>query len=277
MPLDKTQMMKVLKEVLPNCSMTKGMTPFQLYCCLESSLLSVAGAIVVKITLKDRQELKFIAQTENGKTVLTSMDCLATDCGDGINFEFLPEILTKLSELNLPVTAIQFPHAFMIKGRATGVAYRAHFNHLVIYKDSTDKINASLIDSATNPLGVHNPVPGLNWLMSNSILSGKELIQTKVLRLMATDEAKQALKSLCGLPNVDKIQVTNPVITMKQPTTGDKRCGIYTLASIASLIKYMTSEESVTINGVAKVANEAHQLLNEKEMLDISQQQVFTY
>jgi|GEM_PF-2466509 len=270
MPFGKAELNKVLKDVLPSCSITKGMVPSQLGMCLESQLLAVDGAQEVKITLENLQELRFIIQTENNKTVLTSLDCLASDCHDGVDVELLPEIIAKLDALNLQATAIQFPHAFMVKGRFTGIAYRAHFNHLVIYKDNTNSIHASVIDSTFNPFGVFNPVPVLNWLASNSILSGKELIQVKLVRLLGKNEVKNTLQRVFNGDKDTKVSVTDTITTNAQPSMGDKRCGIYTFSSIATLISYVTSQTPLTLDGIKKEVTEAHLSLNEQEMMDIS-------
>ncbi|MCL9685145.1 hypothetical protein [Legionella maioricensis] len=255
-----------LNKALTVCPATIGMMPSSLSSQIEK-YMSANTSDNVTIKLNNGETLKFLVHKENNKTVLSSVDNLASNCKDGVATEMLPEILTKLAEQQVHFTALQFPHAFMVKGRLSGMTYRAHFNHIVIYKDSSDNLNAGVIDSTINPIGVRNPIPVLGWLASNSIISGEELLQVKLTRLLGQPEAKTALQAMCDLPMAN---VISPILTYKQPSVGDKRCGIYTLNAMAELVNHILESDVVTTESITKTVTAAHQALNEPEMMKIS-------
>lgn len=224
----------------------------------------------INIQLSNGDAMQFMIHQGNGKTVLTAMDSLSSNCPDGTSVDFLPEILAKLAEQKIQFTALQFPHAFMVKGRFSATAYRAHFNHILIYKDASEQLIASIIDSTNNPVGISNPLPGLGWLMSNSLISGEELLQVKLIRLLSKPEAIDSLRACCTLQEDAQVMMTDPVFTSMQPSSGDKRCSIYALNTMTTLINYFTSARAAKSEDIKRIATEAHQELNEPEMMAIS-------
>lgn len=258
-----------LSKALVACPATVGIGPISLQYQMEE-LLPCEEKQQVSITLNDGANLRFLVHQDNGKTVLTSLTSLASGCYDGVSVDSLPEILAKLNESNVKCDALQFPHAFKVQGRITGKAYRAHFNHLVIYKDSSNQINASIIDSTVNPIGVSNPMPILGWLASSSLLSGEELLQTKLIRLLKQPALISSLQALSNLAEGTTVNVTDPIYTYKQPSCGDKRCAIYTLNAMTSLINYFTSSAETNTRGISGAVTAAHQELNEPDMMAIS-------
>ena len=253
---------------LSTCPAKKGVGAFTMAGYVNKHFSDTASQTIT-IKLDDGSSMQFLSHTENNKTVLSSMNSLASSCPDGVPVDKLPEILAKLAEQKVQFTALQFPHAFMIKGWLSGIAYRAHFNHIVIYKDSSDKLNAGVIDSSLNPFGIYNPVLG-GWV-STSILSGEELLQAKLTRLLGQPDARNALQDLCGIAG-DKVMVNmiSPIFTWKQPSTVDKRCSVYTLSSMAQLVNHILEDDKVTTESVTKTVTEAHQALNELQMMEIS-------
>lgn len=256
-----------LAAALEGCPATRGMGTISLQYLMKELLPSASS---LSITLSDNSSVEFLIHHDNEKTVLTSLNSLSSGCTDGVSLDFLPEILTKLNEKGVKFTALQFPHAFMVKGRVSSTVYRAHFNHLLIYKDSAEQLNASVIDSTMNPFGTSNPIPVLSWIMSTSILSGEELLSVKFQRLLLQKECIASLRELSSQPEVQKVILTNPIYTCKQPSIGDKRCSIYVLNAMVSLINYFTSEQEIQAKDIAAVVTEAHQALNEQEMMAIS-------
>ncbi len=258
-----------LNQALTDCPAKIGIGPYSLQAQIET-YFSPEASDRINIKLDDGKTMGFAVHTEKDKTVLSSVNSLSSNCNDGVSTNNLPEILVKLAEQKVHFTALQFPHAFKVNGRFSGTAYRAHFNHIVIFKDSDGQLNAGIIDSAANPLGVHNPIPVLGWLASNSILSGEELLQVKLTRLLRQPEATSALQSLCGLPADAKVNISSPILTYKQPTLIDKRCAIYTLNGMAELVNHLLADEQITTASVSKTVTAAHQALNEPEMMAIS-------
>jgi hypothetical protein len=260
-----------LSVALARCPAKNGIGVLSLKSCLSELVLSEAPYQAIQIQLSDGTMIQLASHQQNGKTVITSLDSLSSGCKkDGISMEFLPEILTKLAEQKIQFTALQFPHAFQVKGQFSGTAYRAHFHHLVIYKDSKDQLNASIIDSTRNPLGIYNPIPVLGWFVSSSIVSGEELLLPKLIRMLDKTESVNSLASLCDVASLAKVQVANPLLTCKQPSMGDKRCAIYVLNAMVSIINYITSEEPITAQGISETVTAAHQALNEPAMMAIS-------
>ncbi|BCA93769.1 hypothetical protein TUM19329_01300 [Legionella antarctica] len=258
-----------LGKALTACPAKKGIGPYSLQIQIESYFSSEASKINIKLDSGDTMD--FVEHTENDKTVLTSVNSLSSNCNDGVSTENLPKILAKLAEQKVQFTALQFPHAFKVNGRFSSIAYRAHFNHIVIYKDSDDKLNAGIVDSTMNPIGVHNPLPILGWLASNSIFSGEELLQVKLTRLLSQSEARNALQALCDLPAEVTVNTSSsPILTYKQPSTLDKRCAIYTLNGMAAFTNHILTDEKITTASVSETVTAAHQALNEPEMMEIS-------
>lgn len=251
------------------CPATYGMGPTSLEVHMKR-LLAVTDANLIDVTLSDGETMEFIMHQDNENIVLTSLSSLSSGCNDGVAVDRLPEILAKLHEQNITFTALQFPHAFMIKGRMSNLAYRAHFNHIVLYKDSANQLNASIIDSTINPIGISNPIPVLNWLISSSIVSGEELLLVKLTRLLAAQESIESLRALCNQPESKQVNITSPIYTQKQPSTGDKRCAIYTLNAMVHLINYFISGQEIKPRDISTIATAAHQALNEADMMAIS-------
>lgn len=258
-----------LSEALDACPATLGMGPLALSAQIESCLLPTASH-KIEIKLSTNFTMEFLVHTKNNKTILSSMDSLASNCEDGVAAELLPEILIKLAEQNIKFTALQFPHAFMVKGRFSGTSYRAHFNHILLYKDHKNTLNAVLIDSTKNPIGVYNPIPILGWLASSSLLSGEELLQTKLARLIQQKGVKNSLQNLCDLPVDILINIRPPILTYEQPTLNDKRCGIYTLNAMAELANHILSEDKITHESISETITTAHQALNTPKMFALS-------
>lgn len=257
-----------LSKALAVCPATVGMGPWSLKGELDTYLS--ANSEKINIKLDSGSIMEFLVHKENNKTILSSTNSLASNCNDGIPLDNLPEILAKLAEQKVQFTALQFPHAFMVKGRFSGTSYRAHFNHIVLYKDYADQLNAGIIDSTINPIGVHNPIPLLGWMASNSIFSGEELLQVKLTRLLRQPDASTALQIMCDLPTDTKANVISPILTYKQPSIGDKRCGIYTLSAMAALINHILADEVVTTASITTTVTTAHDALNTAEMMEIS-------
>ncbi|KTD30588.1 hypothetical protein [Legionella maceachernii] len=259
-----------LAKALTYCPAKIGIGPFTLKMCMADLFESPSEAKKFNIKLSSGDTLEFILHQDNNKTVATCLDSLSTHCNDGVSLEFLPEILTKIKERGIQLTALQFPHVFMVKGYYSDNTYRAHYNHIILYKDSSDRLNASIVESSINPLGVYNPIPVLGWLASNSIVSGDELLQVKLIRLLGKTEAIQSMRASFNLPSNAMPVITNPLVTSKQPTLGDKRCSMYVLNAMVGLINYITSDKSINTNEISKTIVEAHQQLNEKKMMAIS-------
>jgi len=253
-----------LGAALEKCPATTGMMPGELAFSIDEYLTPVTKKIT--IVLDDKERMDFLLHESNGKSVLTSNRCLASNTEDAVSIDYLPEILEKLSNQGIHFNALQFPHAFKVKGRVSEAAYRAHFNHIVIYKNASN-IYASIIDSTMNPIGVYNPVPYIACFFSKSVVSGEELQQVKLKRLLSQTNSITAVQTLMGISG--SINVTSPVLTNKQPTLGDKRCGIYVLSSMASLINGFISE-TVTTETIPTIVSQAHQTLNEPAMMKIS-------
>lgn len=262
-----------LAKALTYCNAAVGMPPSALSSCIESQVVTTSGEKqVVTISLSDGAAMRFLVNQGHNKTILTSYDCLISECF-GINIESIPEILSKLNQQNVKVNAIQFPLAFMVKGRITGKSYRAHFNHILIYKDAEEKLNARIIDSTLNPIGLHNPIPIIGSLFKTSILSGNELLQSKLATVLLNSASIAALSKICDLPRLAGVIIEDPLLTCLQPSLGDKRCGIYVLNAIAHIINLITSDKAITSNEISKVVHIAHTELNQAAMMAISYQE----
>ncbi|MDR3442416.1 MAG: hypothetical protein P4L65_05305 [Legionella sp.] len=259
-----------LGNALAGCPATKGIGPYSLKTYMTDHFLSSSQEKLLKIDLSSGDALQFVVHPKKGKTVITSLDSLSTECQEGVSLEFLPEIITKLKETGIQFTALQFPHAFMVKGRLSSATYRAHFNHIVLYKDSDSHLNVSIIESTINPIGIYNPVPVLGWFISNSLISGDELLQTKLMRVLAGAQTAESLRKCFDLSLESKVAVTGPILTYKQASTGDKRCSIYVLNAMAAFINCMTSDNKINTQRVSETATAAHQQLNEPDMMAIS-------
>lgn len=253
-----------LGAALETCPATIGMPAGGLSFAIDEYLKPVIEKIT--IILDNKEKMDFILHKNNAKSVLTSIRCLSSDTSDVLSMEHLPEILEKLSKQNVQFNAIQFPYAFEVNGWGTNIKYRAHFNQIVIFKNS-DSICAHIIDSTFNPIGIYNPLPVIGCFFQNSILSGKELQQVKLKRLLSQPSSINGLQTAMG--TTSNISVAAPILTNKQPTLGDKRCGIYVLSSMAALINGFLSE-TVTNETITTIVSQAHQTLNEPDMMKIS-------
>lgn len=260
-----------LAELLLKCPADKGMDTHGLHYHLKETL-SFSAIEEFTLELSDKNEMHFTVHTDNGKTVITSLSPLSTDCIGGISFEFLPEIIEKLSQRQ-EFTALQFPHAFTVSGWLTKTTYRMHFNHLLFYKDSANDLTACLIESTSNPIGLHSL---FGW-GATSIISGKELLQNKLIRLMSKDEVNESLKKSFALPDNSALLVNNkpsfvkdPVVTSKQASRGDRRCSIYVLNAMVTLINYFASNVNIKEEEIIQTVSDAHNELNTPEMRAIS-------
>lgn len=239
--------------------------------------------------------IRFLKQTENNKTVLTSTVCIkSTTAAHGIDIEQLPYVLTLLSRYiaaDENIVAIQFPIAFGVYGAITGGVYRSHFNQLLIYKTADNNLEAVIIDSTNNPIGIVNPA---SWIttgflgfrapvfITSSILSGEELLDSKFRRLLYSDMSTNALQIIFGVskdiaesisvqyPILTGVQATFPTVSLN-PASGpdelgvefisDKRCGIYVCKGFTNLINYFLADgaETVTLYSIRMVVIAAHQ------------------
>lgn len=168
-----------LQELLQECDVS-GITPSALSYCIDTFLKSNADDTPenFNIELDASNILSFLIHQSNNKKILTLKECLMTGTSYGIALDTLPEIFSKLDATDIKFDALQFPHGFMVEGRFSGTSYRAHFNFIVFYKDSNDRLNIQIIDSTNNPIGIINPI---STLFSTSIFSGKELLYNKFL------------------------------------------------------------------------------------------------
>lgn len=250
-----------ISEALEDCTEI-GMFPTTLAHSIYKFLSPTAQA-EINITLQNGMEMQFLLHHNGNKAVITSTHCLNSGCDTGVPVESLPEVVAKLNEQGVHFTALQFPQAFMVDGRFTGKARRAHFNHITIYSDSVGGLNASIVDSTMNPIGVYNPIPVIGAWLQTSIVSGEELLQAKLTRLLRQPDTVRSLQNMMDLKMDTAVHVTTPILTYKQPSIGDKRCGIYVLNAMAATINYMLSDETVTSHAMPAKMAEAHQAIND--------------
>lgn len=240
------------------------------------------------------KSIRFMVHEANDKIIVTAMHCMSSESVDGIPLDFLGTVFTQVqAELEsiyhprkVSITALQFPHAFKVN--AMGFNLRAHYNNIIIYKDASEQLNVSIIDSTQNPIGVYNPLPILGWWASRSIISFKELTQSKLTSVLSDSDS---WIGMFGLEKGSKVNFTSPIITAKQPLLNDKRCGIYALNFMVSLINYITSDVEanstidtsdidtsdvivlpnfITFEGITSLALDAHEALNQPAMMRIS-------
>jgi len=258
-----------LAKALKICPAKSGIVPSVLTNCIYDYLNESAKKITLQ--LKNGLEVSFFKHTQNGKTVITSTDCLSANYGKNATpIDNLPEILEKLNEKNIHFNLLQFPIALLVTDMYTGSIVRAHYNHLVIYKDNENRLNVSIIDSTINPVGLFNPVPVLAWVVTHCFISGEELLQPKVQRLLYLPAVVTALQTMCGLGQDVKPIITDPVLTQKQSVMGDKRCGIYVLNAMTTLINETLASVELNQNNITKIASSAHDQLNTEEMMRVS-------
>lgn len=250
-----------ISKALEDCTEI-GMFPSTLAKSIHA-FLSPTAAAEINITLANEMSMLFLLHHNSNQAVITSTNCLNSGCDTGVSIDSLPEIVAKLNEQGVHFTALQFPQTLMVDGRVSGKTRRAHFNHITIYRDSAAGLNASIVDSTMNPIGVYNPIPLIGALLQRSILSGEELLQAKLTRLLGEPETVRSLQNMMDLRISTPLRVTTPILTGKQPSLGDKRCGIYVLNAMAAIINYMLSDEGVTTQAMPAKMAEAHQVIND--------------
>ncbi len=221
----------------------------------------------------------FAINTHNNFSIFTSHHALTTEGYDRdiTNLGNILEGLTHSRELaNKNVRAIQFPIAINVN--LGGTRIRAHFLQLVIVKQPDNTLNAVLIDSTNNPVGVGNSptqqvVGWGTWLLSQvtSSVTVVDSLKNRLREVFRNPLLQAQLGGVFGADVNPEITFLHTIYTGVQGSLdGDKRCGVFVLQGELSLMQYLLSNppHAVSHERLKEVLTQAHDLLNAPELSD---------
>lgn len=221
----------------------------------------------------------FAINTYNSSSILTSHVVLTTDDSpnDITNLGYVLKGLVRSGNLDgKNVKAIQFPIAINVN--LGGTRIRAHFLQLVIVKQPDNTLNAVLIDSTNNPVGVGNSptqqvVGWGTWLLSQvtSSVTVVDSLKNRLREVFRNPLLQAQLGGVFGADVNPEITFLHTIYTGVQGSLdGDKRCGVFVLQGELSLMQYLLSNppHAVSHERLKEVLTQAHDLLNAPELSD---------
>lgn len=239
------------------------------------------------------RECKLSISNLNGTTVINSINSLAAGAPSElthlIQLEQLPDIIQILQTQGLrDISTIGFSISLSVIGRITGrfpslshtigigSKRRSHYIHLLFTKDLNNKLNIIFIDSTQNPIAIANPLAPAGEAITTSLISGEELLQAQMARLLCNLEFRtnlQLLFSLTGNNLEQHIELLPALFIGEQAILGDKYCGVYVINAKAAYTDFilrgkpgLTAETDTSIDYrqvISTVITRAHQELNQ--------------
>lgn len=241
----------------------------------DAGFFTLPNAREVNLTPNDKP-IEFVTSQNEGKKVVISRCFIDTnESAITPSLSDLPQVIASLAENphTKDANALLFPIGLTVE--IFGKAVRNHALCLAIFKKPDNSIEAVLIDSTGNQIGINHPLKGTRYFAAavtrviNQQLAANQTIELSLSRILCDETTIEHLNTLFNIQAPQDFEVpinVNTHYTQRQPLLNPGRIFTLNKSCVAFASHAMTriaerivcSESPLTLDTITGVASCAH-------------------